>query len=71
MLLLWLQFPQRDLIIIIDLKFITVTVFKINMKTLSTSKLGTQSWQVSHDILTFAKICLVTDLSILASMETA
>ena len=33
-LILWLQFRQRGFLIIIGSKFITTTVFKLNMKTL-------------------------------------
>ena len=69
-LLLWLQFHQRYFIII-ALKLIKITVFKLNMKKLIPSKLKTQSWQVSRDILTLGKIFLVIDSSISASVGIA
>ena len=57
-LLLWLQFRQRDFIIIIRLKFIKVTVFKLNNKTL-----------ILAFIPAFRIIFLVIVSSILASKE--
>ena len=60
-LLLWLQFRQGDFIILISLKFIKITVFNLNKKTLIPLWLEIQSWQVSRDILTFGIIFLVTD----------